>query len=91
MFAHWSMNPLTPSTFDEIPLLVVGIPYKSWRHAGVIVDAHDDGTDASDDRFAVIFGGVVNDGPDDAIAKLIRRENGHMHTTLGSAHGRDRR
>ena len=86
MFAYWSMNPLTPSTFDEIPLLVVGIPYKAWRHAGVTVDAHDDGTEVSNVRFAAIFGGVVNDGPNDAIAKLNGHRNDRALTISGFAH-----
>ena len=65
------MNPLTPKTLLERALLVVGIPYRACKHAGVTVELHDDGT-ARDDRFAAEDGtmGVENRGPAKGCAKL---------------------
>ena len=30
--------------FEDSVAFVVGIPYSAWRHAGVVVLAHDEGT-----------------------------------------------
>ena len=67
------MNPDTPSWLLDWVASVVGIPYKSCKHVGVMVVSQLEGT-ASEERLerAEIFlvNGEVTAGPTNGVEKL---------------------